>query len=77
MHACCIDRCLSGTGHAWENVHVMKGMSPYSAAASSEWGSTEEGSGGLDGMSGGGPGGGEMGMGSPWPRWEEAVEKEQ
>src|SRR6266702_7243912 len=50
--------------HAWENVHVMKGTPPYSVAASSERGSTEEqGSGSLDGVGGGGSGGSGMGMG--------------
>lgn len=51
-------------GHAWEKVCVMKGMPPYSDAASSERGSTEEGrSGGEDGVGWGEVGGRGMGMG--------------
>jgi hypothetical protein len=39
-------------GQAWKNVRAMNGTPPYSAAASSELGSTEEG--GSDGVGGGG-----------------------
>ena len=45
VYANCIARRANGT--TWENMSVMSGMPPYSAAASSESGSTEEGRSGV------------------------------
>ena len=51
-------------GQAWEKVRAMNGTPPYSAAASSEWGSTDEGrSEDSDGVGGGGSDGRGMGIG--------------